>query len=616
MKDLVQLLRDLAELLGRGSGRRAAILVTMSLAVTVLEVAGAGAIYLLLGLLTGTLETVLAGVDPRIVRLLPADEAGAQVGVALGVLAFIVVRSVALSARAYVEGRIIEHAGVELAERLLAGYLAMPYAFHTRRGSSELIRNTFSATGAVTSGVLRSAVVVLSESVLVLGLLGLLVVADPWTAAIALVTLGSAIFAVQRVLRPRLEVWGRLSHEASTAGLESIQQSLGGIRDLKILGRERWFLDRHVTSRHRMARSSYLSGAASSLPRAMVEIGLVTTVVLLLVLAVRAGRGVDVATLGMFAYAGIRMQPALQVMVNAVNAIRFRMPIVRDLLDDERLVGPRRDAQWGLEGSEVAAAPEPFAELHVRDVHVAFPLEDGSRHPALRGVSLTVRRGEFIGLCGPTGGGKSTLLDVIAGLLQPDAGEVRVNGTPLPDEPRGWWRQLGVVSQAGFLIDDTLRRNIALGVPDRDIDPDRLADAVRRAQLDDVVTELPLGLGTVVGERGIRLSGGQRQRVVLARALYRDPHVLLLDEGTSALDGATEAAVMRALEMDRRSRTVIAVAHRLQSIRAADRILVIEAGRVAAEGSWDELAATSDAFQRLLAGPAAAVSLSPDEPAQ
>jgi ATP-binding cassette, subfamily B, bacterial PglK len=615
VRDLVGLLRDVAEILGSGAGRRFAVLVVMSLAVTALEVIGASAIYLLLGLVTGGADVIL-GADSPVARLLPTEPGAAQITVALGVLAFIVVRSVALAVRAYIEGRIIARTGVELADRLLSGYLAMPYAFHTRRGSAELIRNTFAATNEMKGGVLRPAVVVLSETVLVIGLVGLLVVTDPLTAVVALASLGGAMVVIQRLLRPRLLAWGRLSHDASTVGLESIQQSLGGIRDIKILGRERWFLERHAASRQRMARSEYLSGAASSLPRSSIEIGLVTTVVVLLVANVRSGGGIDVAVLGMFAYAGIRLQPALQMMVNSVNMLRFRMPMVRDLLDDERLITGARGRHEFDQRSGAVVVPEHPERIEVRDVHLAFPTDDGGRHEALRGVSLTVRRGEFIGLCGPTGGGKSTLLDVIAGLLVPDAGQVLVDGMLLTEEPRDWWRQLGVVSQAGFLVDDTLRRNIALGVPDRDIDQDRLADAVRRAQLDDVLAGLPLGLDTVVGERGIRLSGGQRQRVVLARALYRDPHVLLLDEGTSALDGATEAAVMRALEIDQRARTVIAVAHRLQSIRAADRILVIEAGRIAAEGSWDELAATSEPFQRLLAGPAAIGPLGPDEPAQ
>jgi ATP-binding cassette, subfamily B, bacterial PglK len=604
VRDLVQLLRDVAEILGPGAARRFVVLVTMALAVTALEVIGASAIYLLLSLVTGGVDVIL-GADSPVARLLPTDPGAAQITVALGVLAFIVVRSVALAVRAYVEGRIIARTGVELADRLLSGYLAMPYAFHTRRGSAELIRNTFAATNEMKGGVLRPAVVVLSEAVLVIGLVGLLVVTDPLTAVVALVSLGGAMIVIQRLLRPRLLAWGRLSHDASTVGLQSIQQSLGGIRDIKILGRERWFLERHAASRQRMARSEYLSGAASSLPRSSIEIGLVATVVVLLVANVRRGGGIDVAVLGMFAYAGIRLQPALQMMVNSVNMLRFRMPMVRDLLDDERLITGARGRHEFDEHSGATVVPEHLERIEVRDAHLAFPTDDGSRHEALRGVSLTVRRGEFIGLCGPTGGGKSTLLDVIAGLLVPDAGQVLVDGTLLTEEPRDWWRQLGVVSQTGFLVDDTLRRNIALGVPDHEVDADRLADAVRRAQLDDVLAGLPLGLGTVVGERGIRLSGGQRQRVVLARALYRDPHVLLLDEGTSALDGATEAAVMRALEMDQRARTVIAVAHRLQSIRAADRILVIEAGRIAAEGSWDELAATSEAFQRLLAHPEA-----------
>jgi ATP-binding cassette subfamily C protein len=233
---------------------------------------------------------------------------------------------------------------------------------------------------------------------------------------------------------------------------------------------------------------------------------------------------------------------------------------------------------------------------------VSFRYERGDR-PALDGIDLTIERGTSIGVCGPTGGGKSTLVDVIAGLLEPTGGTVRVDGVDIHTDVMSWYEQLGVVSQVVFLIDDTLRNNIALGVPADAIDEGAVERALQLAQLQDVVRELPQGLDTRLGERGTRLSGGQRQRVAIARALYRDPEMIIFDEGTSALDNRTEADLVRAIDELHGHRTLVMVAHRLTTVRHCDRILVIENGRVSDSGTFDELVVRHPLFRSMRESP-------------
>jgi ABC-type multidrug transport system fused ATPase/permease subunit len=281
-----------------------------------------------------------------------------------------------------------------------------------------------------------------------------------------------------------------------------------------------------------------------------------------------------------------------------IDTINSNEAVLRNLLADKDEI----DA-WTL---AVASEGEPSADVskddrftELRFDHVSFAYATGGTE-VLRDIDLTIRRGEFLGICGPTGGGKSTLVDLLVGLLQPTDGSITVDGVPLGRRPLWWWSQLGVVSQQVFLIDDTLRNNIAFG--DRvsvGIDEDRLARCVQRAQLDPVVAQFPAGLDTIVGERGVRLSGGQRQRVAIARALYREPEVLVLDEGTSALDGATERALVAAIDEATHERTLIAIAHRISTIRDADRILVVADGRIVDQGTHDELLARSELFQAL-----------------
>ncbi|MGH8914194.1 MAG: ABC transporter ATP-binding protein, partial [Acidimicrobiia bacterium] len=220
---------------------------------------------------------------------------------------------------------------------------------------------------------------------------------------------------------------------------------------------------------------------------------------------------------------------------------------------------------------------------------------------AVQEVDLRIRRGDFVGICGPTGGGKTTLVDLMTGLLEPTSGVIRVDGRDIANHVRGWQVNLGVVPQNLFLLDDSLRRNIALGIPDDLIDEQAVDEAIRLAQLDDFVASLPKGLDAQVGELGVRLSGGQRQRVAIARALYRRPNVLVFDEGTSALDNVTEAQLVEMLEQVRGERTIMVVAHRLSSVRACDYIVFVDDGRVIAVAPFGELIETNPAFRDMAA---------------
>ena len=579
----------------------------MALGVSAFEIVGAGAIYLLLSLLTNPAvasELMPVQVLANLLRIEGLQEV--RFAVAGIVLVFFALRGAALVTRAYAEQRIVTSASVEVAERLLDGYVALPYRFHISRNSAELVRNVYVNTDRLQQFVIKPLALIVADVVLILAFAAVVVLADPIGALLATLLLGSVTGLVQRVIRPRLRAWGRRAQVASQGGIQAIQQSIGGIRDIKVLQREHIFLGEHSRQRRIQARTQYLSQAANALPRALIEFAIIATVVALAVVALVRGGAVDeaLATLGLFAYAGIRLQQPLQTLVASVNDVRYNAAVVDDLTRDFAEIAAWRERLSAEEAAGVKSRSEGPSvlsrALEVADVRLSYSTDPALR-PALDGVSVTVRRGEFVGICGPTGGGKSTLLDVLIGLLPPDSGSVSVDGRPLDLAPAWWWGQLGVVSQNVYLTDDTLRNNIAFGTEASNIDEDRLARAVERAQLADFVATLPDGLDTLVGERGVRLSGGQRQRVAVARALYREPPVIILDEGTSALDTATESALIRALDTIAPDRTLIAVAHRISTLRGADRIVVLEEGRITAEGTYEELLVTSATF-RTLAG--------------
>lgn len=586
-------------LLGPERRWRWVFLVLLALAVTGFEALGALLIFALIALIS---EGEGADVELPLIGSLTASFPEVplltlQLWLAGLVAGFFLVRALVVILQVYFQARLVNNAAARLSTHLVRGYLAMPYLTHTQTNSSQLIRNAFDSVQALAREVMYPAVEVVAQVVLAVGLSVVLLILAPQATLIAVAILGPIVWILQAALQPRLKRLGRTAQESRRKALQAMQQALGGLRDIRLLGREEHFARVFARQRRVMARTDYLKVSLTGMPQSLMETGLVLAIVAISVLAIVSGdaRNGAIPTLGVFAYAGLRLQPSLRHIVQGLNHIRFGSAVIDDLLEDRQRVDAVLEAQ---RARPVVQGGGLQRLIEMRDVSFAYG-PDGP--PVLRAINLSIHRGEFIGICGPTGGGKSTIVDLLAGLLQPTSGQVLVDGRPIDDYPTWWYAELGVVSQSIYLIDDTLRHNIAFGVPDEEIDEERLRRSVERAQLNDVVTGLEDGLETFVGERGVRLSGGQRQRVAVARALYREPSVIILDEGTSALDSATEAALVAAIDELKAGRTLISVAHRISTVSDADRIIVVQGGRIVTEGRHEKLLHDSELF-RALAG--------------
>jgi ATP-binding cassette, subfamily B, bacterial PglK len=579
---MVETLRSCLVILGPGQRARWVLVIALALLASAFEIGGALIVLALLARITtdtsgfdvpllGDLRQLAPGTDEHLLMALIGG----------GAALFFLVRGVVIVAQSYVQYRVAENAGARLAGRLLETYLALPYEVHLRRSSGELIRNSYEVAQSFVREALLPAVKLVGHSVLMLGLLGVLLYTAPWATFFVLAALIPITWVLLRVIHPRVKLLGVEAQQSARSSLQTLEESLAGWRDIKILGRERFFVDRFAEERRRVARTRYLRGTASQLPRIVMETSLVLLILAFLgVTVLIEGGALDaLPTLGLFGYVAVRMQPSLNEIMTSLNALKFVAPGIELLEADLRL--PRAVSD--------GPPPEPLPlrrELRLERVSVRY---GGTDQEALRDVDVTIRRGEFIGIVGPTGGGKSTLVDVMLGLLEPTSGRVLVDGVDIRGLTAAWQASLGAVHQTIFLADETLRTNIALGVPPDEIDDELVREAARLAQLESFVASLPDGLDTVVGQRGARLSGGQRQRLAIARALYRRPSVLVLDEGTSALDSATEAELIAALEPLRGERTVIAVAHRLTTLATCDRVLLVDDGRVVDSAPMDEL---------------------------
>ena len=560
------------------------MLVPIAALAAVIEAASALAVFGLLRLVVDPVQVRTAPVVSSLWRVMMNgnDERAVVALLALAVGVFYLFRAVFLSWAEWVRHGMVYESSTAAAGRLLARYLGADYLFHVGRRSASLIEPVTRAADIAYELCAGSAVGILAECVTIAALAGVLIISAPP------ITLVSVAIVLAFVLVPIVmtrRAWARIGESERALHqqqLHLLQQSLGAIKDVKITGRQPFFEERFRDVKRELGATKQRRAWLASMARLGVEATLIVAmlIVVFLVLRANASGGEVVSVLALFAYTGFRVVPSANRIMLNVGYMREAEPWIRAMDADMRKLR--------------VPTPQPFmpspplmqSTLACEDVSFRY---DDSTAPALDHITFTIARGQSVGIVGPTGAGKSTLVDVLLGLLHPQSGRVLIDGEPLEGRERSWQRQIGYVPQDVYLLDDTLRRNIAFGIPDGAIDESRLARAVAHARLDEVVAALPQLLDTVIGEHGVRLSGGQRQRVAIARALYHDPPVLVFDEATAALDSQTEREVTEAIANAHGTRTVIAIAHRLSTVKGCDQLIYLRDGRLAGIGTYEAL---------------------------
>lgn len=475
-----------------------------------------------------------------------------------------------------------------LGKRLLARYLYQPYNFFLNRNTNDLGKNILTEVSTVISGVMRPGLELLAKAVVALFIFALLITVDLLVAITITITISSTYLTIYLFLRRKLTIMGKGRVNAFAQALKNANEAMCGIKELKVLRREQCFLDRFSIYSEQMAKFKSKHLVMSNIPKYVLETVAFGNILLIVLYLIVIGRDTHAVLplIALYTFAGYRLMPALQAIFSGITEVRFNLASL-DILYDDMVARLDKNPEMIIDENPVKLLPYQDS-LEIRDVTYFYP---EMKKPSIRNLNLTIHAHTTVGFVGTTGSGKTTTIDLVLGLLQPIKGQILIDGVPINDNNLlQWQKNLGYVPQQIFLSDDTVIRNIAFGVPDAEIDLQAVESAAKIANLHDfVISELPLGYETVIGERGIRLSGGQRQRIGIARALYSDPPVLILDEATSALDGITESVIMESVKKLSRKKTIIIVAHRLSTVKDCDVIFVMDRGGLMAHAAYDEL---------------------------
>jgi len=466
-----------------------------------------------------------------------------------------------------------------LSLRLFKGYVEQPWSFHLQRNSAQLIRNVIGEVNFFATNTLKSGLTLLTEGFVFLGIGGMLIIMQPIGAITVLGVLGLASFFFQKLVRHRVPRWGNLRQQHDSARLQHIQQGLGGAKDVKLLGRESNFINQFSEHNAGSVTINKKLGTLLELPRLFLELMAVIGLACMVLTMLAQGQSVEmlIPTIGLFAAAAFRLMPSVTNILASLQTVRFSLPSMHLLYEEVMLMA--------VNNKTVPISGKVTFNHDIVLNHVSYKYANVN-HRALDDISLSIPRGASVGFIGQSGSGKSTLVDVILGLLTPERGTVCIDQLDIQSNLRGWQDQIGYVPQTIFLTDDTLRRNVAFGLPDEQINDVSVRKAIEAAHLGEFIDGLPDGLETFVGERGVRLSGGQRQRIGIARALYHDPDILVLDEATSSLDSTIESEVMNDINALQGKKTLIIVAHRLSTIKNCSWIYRIEQGKIVDQGSF------------------------------
>lgn len=469
---------------------------------------------------------------------------------------------------------------------LMKRYQNMQYVDYIGRNTADYINHIWSFASRYSHNVILSSLKILSEGTIAIFILLFLAVKNPIAFGLFITTIGCTLILYYKIFRSKLNKYGINFNESAKAILQSIQESFDGFKEVRILGKEKYFLKSLSNAAEKFANFYTKSQIINMSPRYIVEFLVVSFIVFLIVGSelLNLNKQALIPTLTVFGIAAVRLVPSGNILAGAFIQLRFNRDAVSRLytdwlsLDNNQMTSFISDRTLDIKSD--------FQSLEIKNISFSYP---NSKSFALRNISLDINPGESVGFMGPSGCGKTTLVDIILGLIQPHDGEIIYNGNPLVQSLVQWRKNIAYLPQQTFLTDSTLRNNVALGIDDDHINIPKVYESLSQAKLDEFTKNLPDGIETMIGERGVRLSGGQRQRIAIARAFYHNRNIIVMDESTSALDGNTEEEIVEEIKNFKGKKTILVIAHRLSTLKHCDRVYTLKNGRIINSGSYKDL---------------------------
>lgn len=590
-------LKKIFYILPKGDPFKLIILLLLMFAAAVMEVVGISMIPAFVAIVADP-EMVMRidWLQPLFAALQITSDQDLLLWGAVALLGIFIIKSIYIITFNYFEAHFIFRRRYTVSHRLMRAYMQAPYVFHLQRNTAELLRNISHEVEVFINNVVSTLLKMTRESVMTLAILIFLFVMEPLITilVISLSVLGAGTFILLN--KKKMKEFGQEEQVRRAMMIKALNQGLGGIKDARVLNREEEFIEKFRIETYRSTTLKAYIRFIQQVPRPIVETTAVLGMLLVAVLLIWQDRSMAaiIPTLTLFAMATVRLMPSIQQIVSIYTNLRYNIvslePIYKDLKELEG---------YNTAFNEDRKKKETLTfEYEIELINLSYHYPN-STEKALDSLSLNIKKGEAVAFVGSSGAGKTTIVDIILGLLKPDQGQICVDGINIADNLSAWQSNVGYIPQSIYLADETLRANVAFGLPEGEIDDDRVMDAIRLAQLETMVKRLPKGLDTVVGELGTRLSGGQRQRLGIARALYHKPNVLVMDEATSALDNITEKQIIHAIESLKENHTLIMIAHRLTTVKNCDKLYFMENGTIVQEGTYSDLVDSNVKFREM-----------------
>lgn len=582
MKDIIRVLKKYRMIMSRGQKLRIGIIILMMLIGGVLETLS---VSLVLPLVTAIMQPDFIETNQyakMVCELFDLHSANTfMIIVIFALMAMYIGKNLFLYLEYYTQTRFVCNNRYALQQRLMQSYITRPYEFFLNESSAEIMR-VIGSDVSNSFALLSTLMSLFTELVISFALVITIVAVDPMMAGLVAIILLVLMTFLGTVMKPILRNAGTRLQKSSAKASQWLMQSMHGIKEVKVAAKESFFVEQYAKAGRESIECEKKYTVMGNIPKLLIEAVTVSAMLGVIAVLMLRGRNVSdlVPQLSAFAMAAVRLLPSANRVSAAFNSISYQEPMLDKMIENIRDVSDWENAVDNEEHHTTITLNE---QLELHNITYRYPNTEES---VLHNANMVVPVGKSVGIVGVSGAGKTTAVDILLGLLKPEKGQVLADGKNIEEDYRGWLSHLSYIPQSIYMLDDTIRANVAFGFDLKKVDDEQIWRALREAQLEEFVESLPDGLNTSIGERGVRLSGGQRQRIGIARALFTDPELIILDEATSALDNETEAAIMDAINALHGKKTLIIIAHRLTTIEECDMVYRVENGQIVTEHNF------------------------------